>query len=117
MHQTSAQAYGRALTVWGQWLRHWGRTSDPRALGPVYVCESIAAEKLAVWQAELKSRQSALLAAREERAARTELAVDKILREIRRDGRALRTTQLADAGGDPVVDELAERLMCIGAGV
>ena len=110
MQETSAQAYGRALVVWGQWLRHWRRTHDPRALRTALVCQQIAAEKLAVWQAELKLSQSALLAAHEARAARTVLGLDKVvLREIRRDEqallRALRLTPDAlaeNTGADPL---------------
>ena len=54
----------RALIVWGQWLRHWCRTRDPRALRTALICEQIAAEKLAVWHGELKLHRSALQATR-----------------------------------------------------
>jgi hypothetical protein len=102
MQETSAQAYGRALAVWGQWLRHWRRTRDPRVLRTALVCRQIAAEKLAVWQAELKLSQSALLAAHERRAARTVLGLDKVvLSEIRRDEQALLQAL------QPIADELA----------
>jgi hypothetical protein len=94
MQETTAKAYGRALAVWGQWLRHWRLTRDPRHLRAVLVYRQIAAEKLAVWQAELKLSRSAILAAREERVARTELALNTLLRQIRRDERVLRATRL-----------------------
>ena len=95
LQETSAQAYGRALIVWGQWLRHWCRTRDPRALRTALTCEQIAAEKLVVWHGDLKLHRSALRAARAERVAREELSLHKIMRQIRRDQRVLRAMQVA----------------------
>ncbi len=93
--QTSAQAYGRALTVWGHWLRQFRHTRAPRALQTALVCREIAAEKLVMWHADLKSIQSAMQTERTERAARTELSLDKIRREIEGDEQELRATGLA----------------------
>jgi hypothetical protein len=92
MKTPSAHAYVRALQVWGLWLRHWRLTHDPRALRTTLACKLIAAEKLAVWQAELGLRRS-VWAARAERAAREEFSIHKVLRQIRRDERVLRATQ------------------------
>lgn len=95
MQKTPAQAYGHALAVWGQWLRQWRLTRSPRALHTALICEQIAAEKLADWHGELKLNRSAIRAARAERAAREELSLHKIMRQIRRDERELRATQMA----------------------
>jgi hypothetical protein len=95
MQETPAQAYGRALVVWGQWLRQWRLTRSPRALLTALICEQIAAEKLADWHGDLKLNRSAIRAARAERAAREELCLHKIMRQIRRDERELRATQMA----------------------
>jgi hypothetical protein len=84
----SAEAYGRAVEVWGQWLRHWHLTRDGRALRTALACEWIAKEKFAVWQAELKVSPS-VWGAHAERAAREQLAVHKVMRQIRRDQRLL----------------------------
>jgi hypothetical protein len=84
----SAEAYGRAVEVWGQWLRHWHLTRDGRALRTTLACEWIAKEKFAVWQAELKVSPS-VWGAHAERAAREQLAVHKVMRQIRRDQRLL----------------------------
>jgi hypothetical protein len=94
MQETSSQAYGRALSVWGQWLRQYRRTRAPRALQTALVCSEIAAEKLVVWRAELKLNRSAGRAAREEQAERHALALDAVLREIRDDERVLRAVRL-----------------------
>jgi hypothetical protein len=114
--QSSAQAYGRSLTVWGQWLRQYRHTRAPRALQTALICREMAVEKLALWHADLKLIQSAMQADRAERVARTELSLDKIRREIEGDERELHTTGLApdalmiawpgdfaddDAEGDP----------------
>lgn len=93
--QTSEHAYGRALAVWGQWLRLYRDTRTPRALQVALICREIAAEKLAIWHADLKSIQSALQADRAERAARSELSLDKIRQEFQSDERMLRETGLA----------------------
>jgi hypothetical protein len=92
MKTPSAHAYARALQIWGQWLRHWHLTRDPRALRTTLACKLIAAERLAIWQAELGLRRS-VWAARAERAAREEFSIHKVLRQIRRDERVLRATQ------------------------
>jgi hypothetical protein len=84
----SAQAYGRAVEAWGQWLHHWRRTRDGRALRTALACEWIAKERFAVWQAELKVNHS-VWGAHAERAAREQLAVHKVMRQIRRDQRRL----------------------------
>jgi hypothetical protein len=52
MTEIPAQAYARAHAVWRQWLRHWHLTGDPRALRTTLVCQQIAEEKMAAWQAE-----------------------------------------------------------------
>jgi hypothetical protein len=88
--QPSALAYGRALTVWGQWLRQYRHTHVPRALETALACREIAAEKLVIWHADLKLIQSAIQADRAERVARTELSLDKIRHEIQRDESMLR---------------------------
>jgi hypothetical protein len=93
--QPSAQAYGRALTVWGQWLRQYRHTRVPRALETALACREIAAEKLVIWHADLKLIQSSTQAERAERVTRTELCLDKIRREIQRDESMLRETGLA----------------------
>ena len=98
MQETSAQAYGRALAAWSQWLRHWCHTREPHALRTALVCKQIAVEKLAVWQAELAASRPAVRAARTERAARTDLSLETILREIRRDERGLRAVRKAARG-------------------
>ena len=90
--QPSAQVYGRALTAGSQWLRQYRHTRVPRALQTALACRDIAAEKLAIWRADLKLIQSAMQA---ERVARFELSLDKILREIQRDESMLRETGLA----------------------
>lgn len=105
----SAHAYARALQIWGQWLRHWRLTRDPRALRTTLACKLIAAEKLALWQAELALNRS-VWAARVERAAREELSIHRVLRQIRRDERALRATQIDLALGQMVSDMV--RLAC-----
>ena len=92
--ETSAHDYARALRVWSQWLRQWCRTHDPRAFHTAIACQGIAAEKLAIWRAALNLHRSALLAAQAERVMRTELALHKIMREIRRDERVLRRAKL-----------------------
>ena len=51
MTEIPAQAYARAHAVWSQWLRHWHLTGDPRALRTTLVCQQIAEEKMAAWQA------------------------------------------------------------------
>jgi hypothetical protein len=86
MKTPSAHAYVRALQVWGLWLRHWRLTRDPRVLRTTLACKLIAAEKLAIWQAELGLRRS-VWAARAERAAREEFSIHRVLRQIRRDER------------------------------
>ena len=104
----SAQAYGRAVEVWGQWLHHWRLTRDGRALRTALACEWIAKEKFAIWQSELKANPS-VWGAHAERAAREQLAVHKVMRQIRRDQRRLYTeiiaAVLASEGGtaEPVV--------------
>ena len=90
--QSSAQAYGRALTVWGQWLRQYRLTRAPRTLQTALACREIAAEKLVIWHADLQLIQSAIQAERAERVARTELSLDKIRREIEGDEQVLRAT-------------------------
>jgi hypothetical protein len=89
--QPSAQVYGRALTVWGQRLRQYRHTRVPRALQTALACREIATEKLVIRRADLKLIQSAMQAERAERVARTELSLDKILR----DESMLRETGLA----------------------
>jgi hypothetical protein len=111
--QSSAQAYGRALTVWGQWLRQYRHTRAPRALQTALACREIAAEKLVIWHADLKLIQSAMQAERAERVACTELSLDKIRREIEGDEEVLRATGLAPdtvkiAWPDDVADTDAE---------
>ena len=95
LQETSAQAYGRALAVRCQWLRQWRLTGSSRARQTALICEQIAAEKRAVWHGELKLHRSAIWAARVERAAREELSLHKIMRQIRQDERVLRATQVA----------------------
>jgi hypothetical protein len=70
-------------------------------------CKLIAAEKLAIWQAELGLKRS-VWAARAERAAREELSLHKVLRQIRRDERALRATQF-DLALEVMVAGIIER--------
>ena len=89
MKEPVAIAYARALAVWSQWLRHWRHTGDPRAFRTALACKQIALEKKAAWKAALKANPSALLAAREERAARSELGLHRILRELKRQEREL----------------------------
>jgi hypothetical protein len=62
------------LTVWGQWLRQYRHTRAPRSLQTALICREIAAEKLAIWHADLKLIQSAMQTERAERVARTELS-------------------------------------------
>ena len=95
LQETSAQAYGRALAVRCQWLHQWRLTGSSRARQTALICEQIAAEKRAVWHGELKLHRSAIWAARVERAAREELSLHKIMRQIRQDERVLRATQVA----------------------
>jgi|SRR3954465_9494408 hypothetical protein len=85
MKEPLAIAYARALAVWSQWLRHWRHTGDPRAFRTALACKQIALEK----KAALKANPSALLAAREERAARSELGLHRILLELKRQEREL----------------------------
>ncbi len=107
--QSSAQAYGRALTVWGQWLRQYRHTHAPRALQTALACREIAAEKLIIWHADLKLIQSAMQAERAERVARTELSLDQIRREIEGDKQVLRATGRApDAAMIAWADDLAD---------
>jgi hypothetical protein len=87
--ETSAQAFGRALAVWGQWLHQWRHTRAPSALQMALACREIAAEKLAIWHTDLRLSRSAM---------RAELALDKMMREIRHDERALRATGLTALG-------------------
>lgn len=119
MQTPSLQAYARALQIWGQWLRHWCLTRDPRALRTTLACKLIAAEKLAIWQAELALRRS-VWAARAERAAREEFSLHKLLRQIRRDERVLRASQfdlafeeklseMLQSAGDPAGMPVAEK--------
>ncbi len=96
MPTPSAHAYARAVLIWSQWLRHWRRTHDTRALRTSLACKLIAAEKLAIWQAELGLSRS-VWAARAERAAREAFSLHKVLRQIRRDERVLRATQFGCA--------------------
>ena len=93
--QPAAQAYGRALSVWGQWLRQYRHTRAPRALQTALACREIAAEKLDIWHVALKSNQSVLQADRAERVARSELLLDEIRQEIRSDEQMLREAGLA----------------------
>lgn len=93
--ETNAQAYGRALAVRCQWLHQWRLTRSSRALQTALICEQIAVEKRAVWHGELKLHRSAIWAARAERAAREELSLHKIMRQIRQDERVLRAVQVA----------------------
>ena len=95
MQETSAHAYGRALAVWGQWLCHWRLTREPRHLRTALACRQIAAEKLAVWHSDLKLNPSGIRAARAERAAREEMSLHKIIRQIRHDERKLHAMQVA----------------------
>jgi hypothetical protein len=74
--ETCAQAYARALDVWGQWLRQWRRTGAPRSLQATLICKQIASEKFGAWKAELRTGRSSRQAMR---AARTELSLDKML--------------------------------------
>lgn len=90
--QSSAQAYGRALTVWGQWPRQYRLTRAPRILQTALACREIAAERLVIWHADLQLIQSAMQAERAERVARTELSLDKIRREIEDDEQVLCAT-------------------------
>jgi hypothetical protein len=94
MQETSAQAYGRALAVWGQWLRLYRHARAPRALQTALICSEIAAEKLVNWRAELKLNRSAGRAAQEEQAERRALALNEVLREIKDDERVLRAMRV-----------------------
>jgi hypothetical protein len=69
-------------------------------------CKLIAAEKLAIWQAELGLRRS-VWAARAERAAREEFSIHRVLRQIRRDERELRATQF-DLALEQMVSEMIQ---------
>jgi hypothetical protein len=89
VQETRAQAYARALEVWGQWLRQWRRTWGPRALHATLASKQIAAEKFAAWRAELQADRSARHAMR---AVRTELALDQTLAQIRRDEQAIKSS-------------------------
>jgi hypothetical protein len=73
VQETRAQAYARALEVWGQWLRQWRRTGTPRALHATLACKQIASERFAAWRAELRADRSARQSMR---AARTELVLE-----------------------------------------
>src|SRR4051812_36390889 len=106
MKTPSAHAYVRALQGWRLWLRHWRLTRDPRALRTTLACKLIAAEKLAIWQAELGLRRS-VWAARAERAAREEFSIHRVLRQIRRDERELRATQF-DLALEQMVSEMIQ---------
>jgi hypothetical protein len=119
MQTPSLQAYARALQIWGQWLRQWCLTRDPRALRTTLACKLIAAEKLAIWQAESALCRS-VWAARAERAAREEFSLHKLLRQIRRDERVLRASQfdlafeeklseMLQSAGDPAGMPVAEK--------
>jgi hypothetical protein len=109
-HSTAAEDYGRALAVWGQWLRQWRRTRDPRALRTALACKRIAVERLAVWQAELRLNRS-VRSARTERAVREQLSVHRIMRQIRHDEKelrdALRTIETLRRAGNPSQPEQA----------
>jgi hypothetical protein len=85
----TAVAYARALAVWGQWLGHWRNTRDDRAFRTALACKAIALEKQAAWKAELNLKRSAMAAAREERAVRSELGLHRMLRELKRQERDL----------------------------
>jgi hypothetical protein len=85
VQETRAQAYARALEVWGQWLRQWRRTGAPRALHATLACKQIATERFAAWRAELRADRSARQSMR---AARSELVLDQMLVQIRRDEEA-----------------------------
>jgi hypothetical protein len=85
VQETRAQAYARALEVWGQWLRQWRRTGAPRALHATLACKQIAAERFAAWRAELRADRSVRQSMR---AARSELVLDQMLVQIRRDEEA-----------------------------
>jgi hypothetical protein len=79
VQETRAQAYARALEVWGQWQRHWRRTGAPRALRASLICKQIASERFAAWRAELRTER---LARQSIRAARTERVLDRMLVHI-----------------------------------
>jgi hypothetical protein len=107
--QPAAQAYGRALAVWGQWLRQYRHTRAPRALQTAIACREIAAEKLGIWHAELKSIRSVRQAERVARSVRSELFLDKIQHEIQGDESVLRKAGLAlPVGMSPWPGDLAE---------
>ena len=96
--ETRAQAYARALEVWAQWLRQWRRTKAPLALHATLICKQIAAEKFAARRTELQADRSARHAMRD---ARTELALDQMLAQNRRDERASRSAgELIEALAD-----------------
>ena len=86
VQETRAQAYARALEVWGQWLRQWRRTGAPRALHAALTCKQISSERFAAWRAELRADRSARQSMR---VARTERALDQMLVQIRRDEEAI----------------------------
>lgn len=77
-----------------------------RALQTALICERIAAEKFAVWRAELRLSRSAVLAARRERAVRTALGLDKIERQTRRDERVLRHLRALGRSFDTVTQQV-----------
>jgi hypothetical protein len=115
VQDTHAQAYARALEVWGQWLRHWRRTGAPRALHATLICREIAGEKLAAWKDELGAHRSVRQAIR---AAQAELALDQKLAQIRRDEQALDPVQRRAIAHEATrwsrgiaMDELAEALV------
>ena len=105
VQETRAQAYARALEVWGQWLRQWRRTGAPRALHATLACKQIASERFASWRAELRADRSARQSMR---AARTELALDQMLVQIRRDEEAVELARglAVDNLAGMLVDEL-----------
>ena len=90
VQETRAQAYARALEVWGQWLRQWRRTGAPRALHAALTCKQISSERFAAWRAELRADRSARQSMR---VARTERALDQMLVQIRRDEEAIESAR------------------------
>jgi hypothetical protein len=109
VQETRAQAYARALDVWGQWLRQWRRTGAPRALHAALTCKQIASERLAAWRAELRADRSARQSMR---VARTERALDQMLVQIRRDEEAIESARDLtpdDMAGALAVDQRVSR--------
>ena len=49
VQETRAQAYARALEVWGQWLRQWRRTGTPRALHATLACKR-GGDRVGAWR-------------------------------------------------------------------